>query len=210
MSGRLYDEGLGRLSFWLVFVGFNLAFFPMHLSGLLGMPRRVYTYPAGMGWDLLNLVSTIGAFVLALGILVVAVNVVVSLGRGLPAGPDPWNGGTLEWATSSPPPPYNFARIPVVRSSMPLWDDGSAASDLVLPEGHSTPATTPLDADPAVVLRMPHDSLAPIGLSIGLAVICIGLVASLYWLAVLGAVATLVVAAFWHHPREGSPVDPPP
>ena len=122
ITGRMLDERLGVASFWLVFVGFNLAFFPMHISGLLGMPRRVYTYPDHMGWGVLNLLSTIGGFVLAAGILVILGNVVWSLRRGAPAGDDPWGGNTLEWATTSPPPHYNFARIPIVRSADPNWE----------------------------------------------------------------------------------------
>src|SRR5205814_9154692 len=106
VTGRMYHEGVGQLSFWLSFVGSALTFFPMHIVGLLGMPRRVYTYPAGLGWDAYNLVETIGAFTLALSIVVFLANVLRCLAAGEPAGDDPWGGGTLEWATSSPPPPY--------------------------------------------------------------------------------------------------------
>ncbi|MBV8911027.1 MAG: cbb3-type cytochrome c oxidase subunit I, partial [Gammaproteobacteria bacterium] len=122
MTGRLLDERLGRWNFWTMFAGFNIAFLPMHLTGLFGMPRRVYTYAPGMGWSVLNLITTIGAFVLALGLLLLLVNVVRSLRRGAIAGANPWDGASLEWSVPSPPPPYNFSVIPIVASRHPLWE----------------------------------------------------------------------------------------
>jgi cytochrome c oxidase subunit 1 len=119
--GRLMDERLGRWSFWLIFIGFNAAFFPMHILGLMGMPRRVYTYAPEMGWANLNLLVTCGALVLAAGLSVFLWNIIASLRRGPAAGDNPWDADTLEWSTSSPPPPYNFAHIPVVTSREPLW-----------------------------------------------------------------------------------------
>ena len=115
MTGRLLDERWGKVSFWLMFVGFNLAFFPQHLLGLFGMPRRIYTYDEGLGWDGYNLASSVGAFMLAVGILVTIVNWYRSRTRGTPAGNDPWQGETLEWYASSPPAHYNFVTIPTVR-----------------------------------------------------------------------------------------------
>ncbi|HEX8939389.1 MAG TPA: cytochrome c oxidase subunit I [Candidatus Limnocylindrales bacterium] len=122
MSGRLLDERLGRLHWLLLMIGVNLAFFPQHLLGLDGMPRRISTYPASSGWGPLNLASTIGAFTIAAGVAVFFVNILVSLRSGEPAGDDPWDGTTLEWATTSPPPPYNFESVPPVRSERPLFD----------------------------------------------------------------------------------------
>ncbi|MGH2809351.1 MAG: cytochrome c oxidase subunit I, partial [Actinomycetota bacterium] len=122
MMGRLLNEKAGKYSFWLIFIGFNLSMFPLHISGLLGQPRRVYTYEAGLGWDIHNLLSTIGAFILAVGALVTFINWIVSARRGPLAGNDPWNGESLEWATTSPPPAYNFETIPTVRSREPVWD----------------------------------------------------------------------------------------
>lgn len=119
MAGRMLGESLGALNFWLMFIGFNLTFFPMHLLGLLGMPRRVYTYLPGLGWDSANMLSSMGAYLLALGILVFIINWLRSLRYGEPAGDDPWQAGTLEWATTSPPPAYNFRLIPTVRSLEP-------------------------------------------------------------------------------------------
>ncbi len=112
MTGRMLDERMGVWNFWLTFIGFNLTFFPMHIVGLLGMPRRIYTYLGGLGWDGLNLLETIGAYTLAVGILLFVINVVWSRSDGETAEDNPWGGSSLEWATSSPPPPYNFEVLP--------------------------------------------------------------------------------------------------
>src|SRR3954471_3640206 len=122
MTGRMLSEGLGKLSFWLTFVGFNVTFLVQHSIGLEGMPRRIYEYADTGNLHVLNLISTVGAFILALGVLVTVVNVLRSLKRGAVAGPDPWKANTLEWFTTSPPPPNNFDVIPRVRSVEPMKD----------------------------------------------------------------------------------------
>jgi cytochrome c oxidase subunit I len=122
MSGKMYNETLGKLHFLLFFIGFHLTFDVMHIPGLLGMPRRIYTYEPGRGWDTLNFIVTIGAFFQGLGILVFVFNLLWSYFFGETAGSDPWDAWTLEWSTTSPPPAYNFAVIPAVRSRRPLWD----------------------------------------------------------------------------------------
>ncbi len=122
VTGRLLSERLGRWHFWLFVVGFNVTFLPMHWLGMIGMPRRIYTYPADRGWDFWNLVVSLGVLFQAAAVLVFLVNVAVALRRGERAGNDPWDAWTLEWATTSPPPPYNFETVPVVGSRRPLWD----------------------------------------------------------------------------------------
>jgi cytochrome c oxidase subunit I len=122
MSGRLYNEKFGKLHFWLFVVGFHLTFDFMHIPGLLGMPRRIYTYEPGRGWDIWNFIVTIGVFFQIIATVIFVGNLLYSIFKGKPAGNDPWDAWTLEWSTASPPPEYNFARIPVVRSRRPLWD----------------------------------------------------------------------------------------
>ncbi|HEU0236675.1 MAG TPA: cytochrome c oxidase subunit I [Candidatus Limnocylindrales bacterium] len=122
MTGRMLGEGLGKVQFVLMFIGFNLTFFPMHALGLSGMPRRIADYASDAGWNELNLAATVGGFLIAASILPFLWNVFVSLRSGKPAGDDPWEGNTLEWATSSPPPPYNFDHLPEIRSERPVFD----------------------------------------------------------------------------------------
>jgi cytochrome c oxidase subunit 1 len=122
MFGRLLDEGLGKIHFAFMFIGMNLTFFPMHLLGISGMPRRIADYSPTAGWNDMNLLATIGGFTIAVGTLPFLWNVLASLRAGEPAGDDPWEGNTLEWATSSPPPPYNFDHLPSIRSERPVFD----------------------------------------------------------------------------------------
>jgi cytochrome c oxidase subunit 1 len=121
-TGRMMDERQGRWAFWIIFLGFNLVFLPMHFSGMLGMPRRIYTYQPDRGWDLWNLITTLGVPVQMLGVAIFVWNMVRSAIKGRVAGDDPWDAWTLEWATTSPPPEHNFDRIPTCTSARPLWD----------------------------------------------------------------------------------------
>jgi heme/copper-type cytochrome/quinol oxidase subunit 1 len=122
ITGRMLSERLGKWNFWLFLIGFHLTFFVQHFLGLMGMPRRVYTYPDMPGWAVLNLISTVGSFVTAVGVLVFLWNIAVSLRRGAPAGDNPWEAWTLEWATTSPPPAHNFDQLPPINGRRPLWD----------------------------------------------------------------------------------------
>jgi len=163
-TGRMLDESLGRWQFWLFFVGFNVAFFPMHILGLEGMPRRIYTYGAETGWGTLNLVATIGAAIVALSVLVFVVNFVRSLAKGKLAGDNPWAASTLEWATQSPPPAFNFVALPVVASREPLWareaDEPTHVSGLSAQTREGL-ATTVLDALPDVRYSYPSPTIWP-------------------------------------------------
>ena len=206
VTGRMYDERLGKLSFWVTFAGMNLTFFPMHIVGLLGMPRRQYTYQDGLGWDFSNLLETLGAYLLAAGLLMVVANLVKSYRRGAPAGADPFGGDTLEWSVSSPPPSYNFPAIPKVSSPYPMWDREDRESDakrleqgdFVLEEGHETPASTVLDADWDEILNMPSQSWTPFLISVTLLGMFTMLLLQHYVVALGFAVLTALVLATWH------------
>jgi cytochrome c oxidase subunit I len=209
MTGRMMSERLGRWNFWVMFLGFNLGFFPMHISGLLGMPRRVYTYPSALGWDGWNLVTTVGAYVFAAGVLLLFVNLLYSRVRGTPAGANPWDAPTLEWSVPSPPPAYNFAVIPTVRSRHPLWEAGRAGDDAgplaagpVLDEDKLTLETSALDAEVTDVLRMPEDSLLPLLLALAVTALCYGLLLRSVALAAAAGVLMLGLTTTWLWPSR--------
>jgi cytochrome c oxidase subunit 1/cytochrome c oxidase subunit I+III len=169
VTGKMYHEGLGKISFWLTFVGTFVTFFPMHIVGLMGMPRRNYTYPPGLGWTFLNALESVGAYVLAAGLLLIVVNLALSLFANIGAKSESYVGDTLEWATSSPPPPYNYAVIPTVTSAYPMWDEADrerdnqrlARGEGLLELGHESPATTAEDAILDEILSFPSHSIWP-------------------------------------------------
>jgi cytochrome c oxidase subunit I len=207
ITGRMLDERVGKASFWLMFIGFNVGFFPMHISGLLGMRRRVFTFALGdqLGW--LNFVSTMGVLVLTLGVLASVLNFFVSLRRGAAAGDNPWNAESLEWATSSPPRSYAFAHIPTVRSPSPLWDTHDPFDDpegrRTLLGGRRTLASTSVHARPRGVTLGVPDSIVPlvtaVAIHLGLAALIPKTVA-LTFLATLGLLG-LLAAWLWPRPR---------
>lgn len=205
ITGRILDERLGKVSFWLMFIGFNAAFFPMHITGILGMPRRQYTYPAGLGWGDWNLASTIGAFLLAFGILLSIINFFVSQRRGRLAGENPWNADTLEWDVPSPPPVYGSVHIPTVASRHPLWDPHDESEDpdglRILDQGRFTLSTTSLDGHTVAIAQMPEDSLMPFFASLAITLVFVAVLLTWLWLALGGFVLTFVFLAFWMWPK---------
>jgi cytochrome c oxidase subunit I len=210
MTGKMLDERLGRWNFWMMFIGFNVAFLPMHLTGLLGMPRRIYTYADGLGWDTLNMITSVGSFVFALGVLLFFINVFKSIRAGAPAGANPWDAPTLEWSIPSPPPPYNFAVIPTVASRHPLWEArlgdekvlSSIDRGMLLDKGKETISTSALDAEPDMILEMPEDSFAPLLLTVGVSVLFVGMLLKM-WAVIWVAVAlTTLALLFWMWPRR--------
>jgi cytochrome c oxidase subunit 1/cytochrome c oxidase subunit I+III len=208
MTGRLLDERLGRTSFWTMFVGFNLAFFPMHILGLLGMPRRIYTYPSGLGWDAPNVLATIGGCMFGLGTLLTLVNFVRSRRHGAEAGANPWGADTLEWAIASPAPHYNFAAIPVVESRHPLWDppvrvatsgtdDATVALGEEGAEQRATPLTAGLRAEPEETMEVPAETVLPFVLALGIAIFFYGLLIEAALVGVIGVLLGIVGVTWW-------------
>lgn len=200
IAGRMLSERLGRWNFWLAFIGFNVAFFPMHFLGLIGMPRRVYTYTADMDWAHLNLLSSIGAFVFALSFALLLVNVIYSLRKGALAGDNPWNASTLEWATSSPPPPQNFDRIPVVKHRDPLWADSESLPVVagLSVERREVLLTSLAEAEPQTREASPEPSIWPLLTAIATTVFFIGSIFT-PWAVLWGTppMAVALIGWFW-------------
>jgi cytochrome c oxidase subunit 1 len=202
-TGRMLSEGMGKLNFWLMFAGFNLAFFPMHQLGLKGMPRRVYTYPTLPGWASLNLAATAGGVVLVLGVLVFIINVFVSRRRGMVAGNNPWNAATLEWATSSPPPSYNFFRVPTVAGRDTLWVQPVDQPVVVglRSDVRQVLVTKMLDAEPDHIEQFPKPSIWPLLTALA----ATGLfIASIFtpWAVVWGSIPVAIALIGWFWPTE--------
>ena len=205
MTGRMMNERLGKWSFWVMFLGFNIGFFPMHILGLLGMPRRIFTYASGLGYDGWNTLVTVGSFVLGIGILLSIINLLVSLRKAPDAGRNPWNADGLEWDTDSPPAPYATLHIPLVASRHPLWDDfdesADPANDRTLDEGRLTPMTTWLDAEPVGIATIPEESLMPLLASLALFGFFGAMVLQMVWVALALVLVTFLIACIWMWPR---------
>jgi cytochrome c oxidase subunit I+III len=205
-SGRMASPRLGKVGFWLTFVGFHGTFLVMHWTGLLGMPRRVYTYPAGLGWDWPNLVSSVFGFVMAFGAATVLLDIALHVRYGRKASPNPWNADTLEWAAGMPPRPYNFASLPRVESRHPLWNQPELMQTIAGGEHALARAThgrrETLGSDAVTgrvteVIHLPSNSWWPLVTGALLAALCITLLVKFYTLAIGLALAALVAVLAW-------------
>jgi cytochrome c oxidase subunit I len=213
VTGRLMNERLGKLSFWAMFIGFNLTFFPMHILGALGMPRRIFTYSQSQGWETLNLVASVGAGVLTLGVLLSVINFLWSVKKGARAGENPWNADGLEWSASSPPEPYGSVHLPAVQTRYPLWDDHDEEHDprheRILDGGRYTFTTSALDARPWAIAEMPAASLAPVVGALVLTAVFAGLLAKNLWVAGGALLLALATNAYWAWPKVRKVPEPP-
>jgi cytochrome c oxidase subunit I+III len=215
VSGRRLSERLGRWVFALMFLGFNIAFFPMHITGLLGMPRRVYTYPEGLGWEGLNLLSTMGAFILAAGVALFVFDLLRSLRVAGKVDTNPWNAGTLEWL---PMDNYAVRSIPLVAGRDPLWDNPRLREEVdrgehFLPGSatglRETIVTSPIDASPQYLLILPGPAWSTVIAAAGTAAFFLLLTVQIYWAALLGGVVALAGVLHWLWRSEPGPVSPP-
>ncbi|MFD1746772.1 cytochrome c oxidase subunit I [Rhizobium helianthi] len=204
-SGKKLSDGLGKVAFWLMFVGFNLAFFPMHFAGLRGMPRRVFSYPAEMGWDWFNLISTVGAFIFAAGFLSVVFDVVRPKTKVPPCGQNPWNAGTMEWL-NQPEESWGMRSIPIVESRYPLWDQPDLRQNIEdgryyladAETGHrETLVTSVLDGKPLQVLRVGGSSYITMGAAFLLGGVFIALTFEWWLVTILCGIGTLIAILYW-------------
>jgi cytochrome c oxidase subunit I len=197
ITGRLLNEKLGKWHFWLTFIAMNLTFFPMHFSGMLGMPRRIYRYDSGQGWDAFNLMSSIGSYLLAIATALFVYNFFLSRKRGPIAGSNPWGAGTLEWTIPSPPPEYNFAKLPNVTSRYPLWEGNE--SDMESARANSLEGKTAADLG----IVMPYNTIKPLIVAFGILVMFLGVISKHTetfkdnWLAVTITGALILVLSLY-------------
>ena len=203
ITGRMMSERLGRWAFWLIFIGFNLTFFPMHILGLQGMPRRIYTYQPDLPWTGLNLFASASAAILTAGFLLFFIDAIRSMRSGTPSGPNPWDAGTLEWATSSPPPSYNFARIPVVYGAYPLWEQPEtlAVADGLRVDRRELVVTSLVAAKPQAREASPRNSIWPLWAAI---ITTIMLIWSIFspWAVVWGSIPIAIALIGWFWPKR--------
>jgi len=196
--GHFLNETMGKANFWLLFVGFNLTFFPMHIVGLAGMPRRTYTYGTGYGWEILNQLETVGAFIIALSVLVFFVNVIVSRKRKVIAGSDPWDGRTLEWSIPSPVPAYNFLEVPEVHHFDDFWHRKYTEDEdhrlVRLPSGGSDEGEHVADGSH---IHLPSPSYWPLVFSLGLPISGYGFVFKNWWILAAGVAILMFGLTAW-------------
>ncbi|GAB3389286.1 cytochrome c oxidase subunit I [Azotobacter armeniacus] len=217
-SGRLPSERLGHWGFWLTFLGFNATFLVMHWTGLLGMPRRVYTYQAGLGWDLPNLISSMGSFVMAMGVAMVLLDIGLHFRFGRRAADNPWQADTLEWATALPPAAYNFVSLPACATRHPLWENPALGQSIA--EGRhglstidhgrrETWGSDPLTGQVREIIHLPGNSWLPLYSAMVLTVVCLALLSGAYALAGVAALATLAILLRWSWINGAHPLAAP-
>ncbi|MGR9086760.1 MAG: cytochrome c oxidase subunit I [Gammaproteobacteria bacterium] len=205
-SGRMPSDTLARWGFWLTFIGFNTTFLIMHLTGLLGMPRRVHTYQAGLGWDLPNSISSVGGFIIAIGVATILLDIALHFRFGRPAGSNPWRADTLDWATETPPQPYNFISLPECPMRHPMWDRPDLQTTIA--EGrHSlaeidhgrreTWGSDPITGRIREIIHLPGNSWLPFYSALALALLCISLLIRAYGLAVITTLISLMLLLRW-------------
>jgi cytochrome c oxidase subunit I+III len=211
-TAKMLDERLGQWNFWLFFIGFHITFFPMHIVGMLGMPRRVYTYPIGIGWDIYNVISTVGSFILAAGVLLFIVNLIYSIRNGEDANNNPWGADSLEWATALPAPNYGFAELPIVSSRNPLWEqesiregDDRLKSMLKGLSGwpltwRAAVTTSVLEARPTEIFRVSGPSIWPLVTAVGVIIMFAAEIFTLRVLVFGGLITAIVGLVGWHWP----------
>jgi cytochrome c oxidase subunit 1 len=195
--GHLLSEGLGKLHFWLWFIGFNLTFAPMHILGLEGMPRRIATYPDGMGWNMWNFIETIGAFIIAVSVLVFLFNVAISRKRKLEAGDDPWDARTLEWSIPSPTPEYNFARVPMVHARDDFWHKKYVETPAGEPARVFAGGANGHDEHEDHGVHLPSPSYFPLLAATGLPVLCYGTIFHSVFVMIAGALVLVLGLYGW-------------
>jgi cytochrome c oxidase subunit 1 len=207
MTGRMMSERLGKWAFWLIVIGFNLTFFPMHILGLQGMPRRVYTYQPDMPWYGLNMFVSLSAIILVAGFLVFFIDAIRSARRGAIAPDNPWDAPTLEWSTASPPPSFNFARMPVVSGANPLWEQPEimAVASGLRTDRRELVVTTLTKAIPQAREASPRNSIWPLWTAIATSVM---LIWSIFtpWAVVWGSIPVAMALIGWFWPK-GTPED---
>ena len=209
-TGTMMSDRLGKTSFWMIFLGFQIAFFPMHIAGINGMPRRVYTYPAGMGLELPNLLSSTGSMVVAAAVLLFVVNMVKSYRLGRKAEANPWGGSSLEWDTACPPERYNFAHIPMVESRTPLWDAGEKMPVVqgLRVEDREVLLTTVMSAEPDVREPSAEPSIWPFISAVAVSVMFICSIFS-PWAVLFGAIPATIALIAWFWPKSPDPEPEP-
>lgn len=217
-SGRMPSESLARWGFWLTFIGFNVTFLIMHWTGLMGMPRRIYTYDENLGWDIPNLISSIGGFIMAAGIATSLLDFVLHFRYGQKAKPNPWNADTLEWSTSLPPTAYNFISLPDCPSRHPMWDYPDLTETIARGE-HSlctidhgrreTWGSDPITGKVREVIHLPGNTWLPFIAAVVVAVVCIGLLSKAYWIALAAALVSVALLFRWSWENGAHPLAAP-